>query len=179
MHWASNQEANGNSGGAGKIHSSGGRICPQDNYWRKPLLKESHKKPRRNPVLSLPQVMWETQQTSGRRYSGQMRPKLNFLALIQNAMCGGNPTLHITVNTPVKHIGGGIMLWGCFSSAGTGTGVRARRMEQNTGPFLNNTCFSLQETWDWGEGLPSSRTMTLSIQPELHWNDLRQRMLMS
>ena len=28
----SNQEANGNSRGAGKIHSSGGRICQQDNY---------------------------------------------------------------------------------------------------------------------------------------------------
>ena len=28
----SSQEAHGNSGGAAEIHSSGGRICPQDNY---------------------------------------------------------------------------------------------------------------------------------------------------
>ena len=28
----SSQEAPDNSGGAAEIHSSGGRICPQDNY---------------------------------------------------------------------------------------------------------------------------------------------------
>ena len=28
----SSQEVHGNSGGAAEIHSSGGKICPQDNY---------------------------------------------------------------------------------------------------------------------------------------------------
>ena len=41
---------------------------------RKPLLK----KPISNPVWILPKGMWETQQTCGKRFSGLMRPKLNF-----------------------------------------------------------------------------------------------------
>ena len=41
-------------------------------------------------------------------------------------MSGANLTTHQTVNTilTVKHGGGSIMLWGCFSSAGTGKLVR-------------------------------------------------------
>uniref|UniRef100_A0AAZ1XWA6 Uncharacterized protein n=1 Tax=Oreochromis aureus TaxID=47969 RepID=A0AAZ1XWA6_OREAU len=53
-------------------------------------LNYNGKKTIRSPVCSLPQAMWGTQQTCGRRCSGQMRPKWNFLAKMQNAMCGGN-----------------------------------------------------------------------------------------
>jgi hypothetical protein len=47
----------------------------------------------------------------------------------------------------VKHGGGSIMLWGCFSSAGTGKLVKIEGMMeiQNTGKFLRETCFSLPE----------------------------------
>ena len=55
--------------------------------------------------------MWETSQTYGRRYSGQMRLKLSFLVI---------PTM--------KHGGGSIMLWGCFSLEGTGKLVRIEGM---------------------------------------------------
>ena len=58
--------------------------------------------------------MWKTPQTYGRRYSGQMRLKLSFLAIKENAMSGTNPTPPITPRTP--------------SSAGTGKPVRIEGM---------------------------------------------------
>ena len=55
---------------------------------KKPLLKEKIK------------GMWETPQTYGRRYSGQMRLKWSLLAIRENAMSGAKPTPLITPRTP-------------------------------------------------------------------------------
>ena len=64
----------------------------------------------------------------------------------------------------VKHGGGIIMLWGCFSAAGT---LRLIRIEgkmngANYREILNE---NLPMTSDWGEGSPSNRTTALSTQP--------------
>lgn len=63
----------------------------------------------------------------GKRFYGQMRLRLNFLELTPSAMSGGKAnTAHRPKQTipTVKHDGGNIMLWGCFSSAETGHLVR-------------------------------------------------------
>lgn len=96
-----NQEAHGNSRGAAKIRSSGGRICPQSwtpqiwPLWKTDKMKvlKSNKKSCLHFCLS--QSMWETQQTHERRCSAY------FLALFQNAMYSRNPTLHITMSIVV------------------------------------------------------------------------------
>lgn len=74
---------------------------------------------------------------------GQMRPKLNFVHLEQNAMSNWNITLYISLSTPLP-------LWkvaasccgGDFLQQGQGRrlGLMARCMEQNTGQSLKETC---------------------------------------
>lgn len=62
-----------------------------------------------------------------------MRPKFIILALAHSATFGRNPMLHFTKNTEaLKHGGGNIMLWGCFSSAGAGKLPRVERKMDGT-----------------------------------------------
>ena len=84
--------------------------------------------------------MWDTPQTCGRRYSGQMRLKLSFLAIKENSGWRKPNTSHRPENTipTVKHGGGSIMLWGYFSLAGTGKLVRIEEI-------MDGAKFSLPE----------------------------------
>jgi hypothetical protein len=68
-----------------------------EEWTKKPL--EKKKKIRKN-VWCSPKGMCETPQTYERRYSGQMRLKLSFLAVKENAMSGAKPTPPITLRTP-------------------------------------------------------------------------------
>ena len=80
-------------------------------------------------VTCSPKGMWETPQTFGRRYSGQVRLKLSFLATNENAMSGAYTSHHPKNTIPImKHACGSIILWGCFSTAGTGKLVRIEGM---------------------------------------------------
>jgi hypothetical protein len=66
----------------------------------------------------------------------------------------------------VKH-GGGIMLWGCFSAAGTGRLVRIVG-KMNREKYRELLDANLLRTSDSGEGSPSNRTMTLRTQTRQH-----------
>jgi hypothetical protein len=111
-----NKETNDNPEGAAKLHRGDWRICPWDHFkpynpqsWalRKTGQKKSHclKKKISKHVWCLPKGMWETPQTYGRRYSGQMRLKCSFLTIKENAMYGANPTPLITPKTSSHAVG--------------------------------------------------------------------------
>jgi len=76
-------------------------------------------------------------------------------------------TAHHLVNTipTVKHGGGSIiMLWGCFSVAGTGRLIR-NKGKMNAAMYRDILDENLLWTSDWGKGSSSNRTTTLSTQP--------------
>jgi hypothetical protein len=75
--------------------------------------------------------MWETPQTYGRRYSGEMRVKLSFWPSRKcNVWHKPNTSHHPEKTIPtVKHGCGSIMLWGCFLSAATVKLVRIEGMK--------------------------------------------------
>uniref|UniRef100_A0A9J7ZI68 Uncharacterized protein n=1 Tax=Cyprinus carpio carpio TaxID=630221 RepID=A0A9J7ZI68_CYPCA len=59
-----------------------------------------------------------------------------------------------------------IMLWGCFSAAGTGRLVAIKR-KMNAAKYrdiLDKTFSRVLRTSDWAEGSPSNKTMTVSTQ---------------
>lgn len=63
--------------------------------------EKSHcqQKERIKHIFSMPKRMWETLQTYGRMYSGQMGMKLSFLAIKENPISYTNPAPHITLRT--------------------------------------------------------------------------------
>lgn len=93
------------------------------------------------------EVIWENPQACGRRCSGPMRPKLNFLAIEENAMCGTNPT-HSSLREYYPHTScyGDVLYW--------------------QEPGNGKTSFRLSENREWDGGSPFSMTMSLKV---LEW----------
>ena len=67
----------------------------------------------------------------------------------------------------VKHGGGSIMLWGCFSLARTGSlvGIEGKMNRAKYREILDENLLQSLRTSDWGEVLPSNRTTTLNTHP--------------
>ncbi|KAG2471189.1 TCB1 transposase, partial [Polypterus senegalus] len=87
-------------------------------------------------------------------------------------------TAHHQANTipTVKHGGGSIMLWGCFSVSGTGRLVRIKgkmTAAQCTETSWMKTCSRALLTSDWGDGSSFNRTTTLSTQPRYQRSGFR------
>lgn len=119
----------------------------------------------RCPVSSLPQTIWETEQT------WEMRPKLDILALMQNDTSGRSLTLFITLITPYPpgNLAMSVMLWRCFLQQGQGnwSEFMGRWMEPNTGESRKKICYSLQNTWELDGVSVSTRTTTQQTQLQL------------
>ena len=92
-------------------------------------------------------------------------------------------TAHHHANTipTVKHGGGSIMLWGCFSAAVTGRLVRIEgKMDAAMyRDILDETCSRALLTSDLGDSSSFSRTMTLSTQPRYQRNGFSSTLWMS
>ena len=74
----------------------------------------------------------------------------------------------------VKHGGGSLMMWGCFSTTGTWRDERSKGQRS-----LMKTCSRVLRTSDWREGLPSNRTTALSTQPRRRRSGLWTSLWMS
>lgn len=89
-----------------KAHGNSGAAA-ESQLWKRAM---------RSPGCSWPEATGGgTQQTCGRRCSGQIRPKLNFLAWMQDAVCGGKPTPHL-----INMVGAAPCCRGGFPPAGAG-----------------------------------------------------------
>ncbi len=119
------------------------------------------------PAWSLLKNTWRTPRWWQIRFSGLMRPRYNFLALILSGMCGENQALLITC--PIQS-----QQWSMVVAASCCGGVfqlqddwlqsRERWMRPSTGISWTKTFSRVLRTSDWAEGLPSNKTMTLSTQ---------------
>ena len=101
-----------------------------------------------------------------------MRNKIFWSDITMIKLFGLNEKCHIRRKPgtipKVKHGGGSIMLWGCFSAAVTGRLVRieGKMSGAKYREILNENLLQRElRTSDWGEGSPSNRSTTLSTQP--------------
>lgn len=138
--------------------------------------EETHcqKKTIRSPICSLPEAMWGTQQTWKKVFWSD-ETKIELFGLNAKCYVWRKVTLHISLNTPSP-------LSNVVAASGSGGASlqqgQERWMEPNTGQSWRKTCWSLQKTWDWGGGSPSSRTTILHIKPGLQWYGLKQNIFL-
>ena len=180
-----NKETKDNPEGAAKLDSGVWSICPQDHF--KPYTLQSWalwKWPEKKLFLKAKNK--QTHLVFAKRHVGDSpniwkkvlwsdETKIELFAHQGKRFVWGKPnTSHHPEHTIpiVKHGGGSIMLWGCFSTAETGKLVRIEGM-------MRETCFNLPEILEWDGGSCSSRTMTLSILLKQHLSGLRGNIEMS
>ena len=117
------REALANSGGAAEIHSSGGRICPQDNYraLRKSGFMEGWQKERHCSNNAMQFAISHVGDTINMWRKVLWSDETSFWPKCKmQCMAAHHPEYTI----PTVKRGNSVMLWGCFSSAVTGKLVR-------------------------------------------------------
>ncbi len=121
------------------------------------------------PAWSLLKNTWRTPRWWQIRFSGLMRPRYNFLALILSSMCGENQALLITCTIQSQQwsmVVAASCCGGVFQLQGQDDWLQSRErwMRPSTGISWMKTFSRVLRTSDWAEGSPSNKTMTLSTQ---------------
>jgi len=140
------------------------------HYWRKGMLK----------------LIWSFLHTicKGLNYWENLvwsdETQIELLATIPHAMFAGEMALHMTLKIPYQEWcfrGGSIMVWGCFSSHGTGR-INIIKGKMNGGmhwEFLRLICCHPPGWWRWDFGGPSTRTTIQNTLQRRVWIGSRRR----
>ena len=164
------------------LHREGLKSC-----WARKLLllKKAHVQARlkfAKEHLDDPEVAWEKVM-----WSDETKIELFAINLTRRVWRKRNAEYNPKNTIPtVKHGGGNLMLWGCFSAKGTGRlgamyweDVPGGWMEPCTGRFWATTSFPQWEHWKWIVDGSSNMTMTQNIRPRQQRSGSKRSILRS
>ncbi len=132
-------------------------------------------------VSSLPWLIWRTVKSSGWKFCGQMKQRLNFLATTWLRPSGVRRERHITLRTPSLLWNMEVAVLWCGAALlaqvqGVLSVLRARWMQPSTRIFCPKTSWSQHDSCLWAADLSFNRTTIQNIWPRRSRHGSRRSM---